>query len=86
MRINPENWARPRFEPETSRTLSENHIPRPTSRAEGLVTHRPLMSYSLSMILPCNHCLLYALSTHPSVKVDKDAVYAFSTLINLSVI
>ena len=25
-------WARPGFEPGTSRTLSENHPPRPTSR------------------------------------------------------
>ena len=26
------NWARPGFEPGTSRTLSENHPPRPTSQ------------------------------------------------------
>ncbi|KAK9882326.1 hypothetical protein WA026_020446, partial [Henosepilachna vigintioctopunctata] len=27
-------WARPGFEPGTSRTLSGNHTPRPTSQAE----------------------------------------------------
>ena len=30
--ITEKKWARPGFEPGTSRTLSENHTPRPTNR------------------------------------------------------
>ncbi|KNC26377.1 hypothetical protein FF38_07544 [Lucilia cuprina] len=47
-------WARPGFEPGTSRTLSGNHTPRPTSqlvKTESLLSHFLIVKTSFPLIL-----------------------------------